>query len=1111
MMELMPKGISSKSIEIVPISEERRLENAARMSNRFSRLKYIILLLIFFVYFISPPSIVFGESSAIIVTVDGLSFVNTLLGLNIEDDDNYLKSAVESMNISGIPDDDIVPFTWSRDANNTEQELSLLRLLLRSEYQRAINEDKSFIVVAHSWGTFLSYIALSLESVEQDPIYCDLYVTLGSPLGTSYAHEGVMYPEEILVNNYVNQWLFLLDFDDCTNCSPLVDRSVNYWLWGDVISGPLGSFLLTTENIKLDLWSYEFGGYDQRNLLTTPIYHKYDSLQPGGIINNQVLKDMFKALIEETADITAPVISNILIGDVPVVNGGSITRYSTENNEINITGTDNIQVTGVVLRIDGVIKLTEQPSAHTNVIKTSYAWDTSSSSNGQYDVEIKAYDQVYNESSYSFTVDLQDPPPEPLLVVSPLSLSYNAVEGQNSIINKQISISNGGSGSITWNAVSNRSWLSVTSASGATPAIPDIVVDTSGLSSGNYSGAITISSSGIIGSPKLVNIYLTVDEAPPSPGDHFELSNNNQWIWDDDEPGNEQLFINGIPEGLETLEVYIPIRNNSGDDFQYVHAILSSSASVIDFSEGDDSVNYAGIIGGQTVTPDDDFCFKVSSSYYVNTPFTLHLNYRDTDGTYYYQDIDFNFTFTVRGSSSPNLSAGPIQLDDSGTGGDNDGIFESGEIIDFFVPLTNTGTADCVNPQGVLEQETTWGSDVFSDLINSYPDIAIGATEISTYDYDTYEAPKNFSGDINATMRVWYGPDRDKYQDVGFSLTVSPAPYMSVSPDSYDFGVAEPNVVVQVPTTIYSNGSADLSISSIVTDNSDTTISGASVTPFTIDSGSNQPITINIDTTGLNGVIQRTVTITSDNAYEENVQTITISGIVGTGGGETMIVGGAGHQKNPHLYEKKLVYDDDSSGNKHIYLKDLSNGNVTQLSSGDVFCYQPRIYENYIVWVQRPNGSTTADNELILLDLNDINNPTAITSNTVSDTSPRIWGDYIIYERWMTTYPSIMGDIFLYRISTNVTTQLTNTANDSEGDPEMHGDYAVWYDGADINRYTLSTGATIPIPNSYGTVYDISTYNGNVTWSADEDLYYYSGGSFNSLSNMPADNLKISG
>lgn len=239
-----------------------------------------------------------------IVTVDGLSFVNTLLpgsGI-IEASNHYLKTALEDINLS-LPDTTITDFAWSRDAADTAETVETLRTFLKTKYKEAQTGNKRFIIVAHSWGTVLSYLALSSQSMQVDEIervYVDLYITLGSPLGTDNAHEGFNYPEETTVITYTTGWTGQYSF--CETCLPLADTWINYWAWGDVISGPFDGFMPFSsrqdwDDMQIDS-SQAVNGYIGRNTSTTVNWHIYDSLMPGGLIDNQPLLDEVKQQIE---------------------------------------------------------------------------------------------------------------------------------------------------------------------------------------------------------------------------------------------------------------------------------------------------------------------------------------------------------------------------------------------------------------------------------------------------------------------------------------------------------------------------------------------------------------------------------------------------------------------------------------------------------------------------------------------------------------------------------------------------------------------------------------------------------------------------------------------
>ncbi len=341
-------------------------------------------------------------------------------------------------------------------------------------------------------------------------------------------------------------------------------------------------------------------------------------------------------------------------------------------------------------------------------------------------------------------------------------------------------------------------------------------------------------------------------------------------------------------------------------------------------------------------------------------------------------------------------------------------------------------------------------------------------------------------------MTVWYGPDRDKSQEVTFTLTVTGAPYMEVEPNAYDFGVVSPGTEVQIPATIFSSGAADLSVMSISADQADTTITGTPGTPFTLTPGVTQPLTLRIDTTGLNGLIQRTVTITSDNAHSEGTQTISITGMVGSGTGDVELVGGAGNQEDPHLYGTSLVYRDDSSGSYQIYLKDVISGAVTQLTTDTSYLYlTPRIYENYVVWAQRPISGDYHDNDIYLMDLQDNENSRFLTNDSLLDSRPRIWGDYVVWQKRMVEEPTIRNDILRHRISIANTIYLTSTPDVNEVYQEIQGNYAVWYDQGDrVFRHTLSTGSTPQIA-ALDSIEGLTLYGDRVVWIDEYNGDYY--------------------
>lgn len=98
----------------------------------------------------------------------------------------------------------------------------------------------------------------------------------------------------------------------------------------------------------------------------------------------------------------------------------------------------------------------------------------------------------------------------PAILVRPGTLSFAAFRGNGNPSSQSVTVYNEGSGTLSWTASSNQSWLSASRSSGTTPATVSISVNTSGLAAGNYTGTITISSSGATNPPQTINVSLTL-------------------------------------------------------------------------------------------------------------------------------------------------------------------------------------------------------------------------------------------------------------------------------------------------------------------------------------------------------------------------------------------------------------------------------------------------------------------------------------------------------------------------------------------------------------------------------------------------------------------------
>lgn len=97
------------------------------------------------------------------------------------------------------------------------------------------------------------------------------------------------------------------------------------------------------------------------------------------------------------------------------------------------------------------------------------------------------------------------------MVVAPPATNFVAPAGSTTVLTQAISLRNPDGSALTWQASSDAAWLAVT-ASGATPADPELRANPTGLAAGDYAGTVTITSSGPGGAlpAQQVRVTLTV-------------------------------------------------------------------------------------------------------------------------------------------------------------------------------------------------------------------------------------------------------------------------------------------------------------------------------------------------------------------------------------------------------------------------------------------------------------------------------------------------------------------------------------------------------------------------------------------------------------------------
>jgi len=106
------------------------------------------------------------------------------------------------------------------------------------------------------------------------------------------------------------------------------------------------------------------------------------------------------------------------------------------------------------------------------------------------------------------------PPVAAVLSVSTTSASFTAVQGGANPSSASVTVSNTGGGTLTFTAVSDSPWLTVTPASGTAPQTLQISAAVGVLPAGMNAGHITITSPGATGSPAIVTVGFFVTPVP---------------------------------------------------------------------------------------------------------------------------------------------------------------------------------------------------------------------------------------------------------------------------------------------------------------------------------------------------------------------------------------------------------------------------------------------------------------------------------------------------------------------------------------------------------------------------------------------------------------------
>ncbi|AXI99957.1 Por secretion system C-terminal sorting domain-containing protein [Cyclonatronum proteinivorum] len=422
------------------------------------------------------------QIDAVIVTVDGID-IGAMIAESgtYERESNYLEVEIEELINSNRVE--IIPYSWNGDIRDTVQHVDSLKTLLLAAYEIASINNAKLIVTGHSWGTLLSYVAMAQL---RENIFVDLYITLSSPLGTYFAHP-LLTDLEFVIHGTTYSWLNELNFSNCYNCVPNINRFINYWAYRDAISGPLGEgWDLRAEDVVVDSYLNPVGIYLSRlslNIINNIRWHKYTSLRPtnfGNNLRNAVYFEIM-SLIDNTPPPPQPVVlneivipDNITIGDnfniqIDAKNIGGLATYGSISVSFpGLSNLDGIQISSnttnpsyvstynegdLIWRYDG-----EQiPADYLLIEYGDPAWDMNHEQTlaleitpqvaGEYVIDVRvnmgnqstgAYynnpieSEYYDQQGWSviryIVVVLPDDDEIPLITINPVILDYEQVE-----------------------------------------------------------------------------------------------------------------------------------------------------------------------------------------------------------------------------------------------------------------------------------------------------------------------------------------------------------------------------------------------------------------------------------------------------------------------------------------------------------------------------------------------------------------------------------------------------------------------------------------------------------------------------------------------------------
>ena len=251
----------------------------------------------------------------------------------------------------------------------------------------------------------------------------------------------------------------------------------------------------------------------------------------------------------------------------------------------------------------------------------------------------------------------------PSISLSPTSLSFSGQQGGANPASQSLSITNTGGESLTWNASSNQTWLTVAPSSGTAPSTPTVSVSTSGLSANSYTGTITVAANGASNSPQPVPVTLTVLPLPPVPPSNLSArvinSNEIDLSWMDNSTNEAGFQINWCTGngGCSPASLLGSVGSNTAS---YRHTGIQANTvycyAVVAYNAGGSSTASASACAGTySLTPSADatvFNYTPDNNYGAST--LMYVQSSSSQNQYAASLVRFNLSMIPQNATIEN-------------------------------------------------------------------------------------------------------------------------------------------------------------------------------------------------------------------------------------------------------------------------------------------------------------------------------------------------------------------------------------------------------------------------------------------------------------------------